>query len=118
MATDNPTGSGAAVAVKLAARHAEFLEQVFAGIQEGLLGDLAEFPDGLRDPDRSRREAEICGRVLAALNGGLIVQDRELLTVLREAAWANDDANEYERVIFEHRAFCALLGQIEAGGIR
>jgi hypothetical protein len=118
MANENPTGGGAAVALRLPPPPSAFLQQALAGIQAGLVGDLAEFPDGLRDPDRTRQEADACGRLLAAFESGAIVPDRNVVAVLTDAAWANDEGNEYERVVFEHRAFCGLLAQVELGWVR
>lgn len=118
MSNPDPTGCGRAVALSVPAHHAAFLRHAFTGIQAGLLEDLTKFPDGLQDPDRSRREADACGRLLAALDSGVIVPDRDVLDVLNTSAQANDDANEYERVVFEHRACCGLLGQVESAGGR
>lgn len=116
MARTDPTDCGLAVVLKLPGRHAAFLEQVFANTHIGLVNDLTDCPNQLRDLRRSGREARICEQVLAALGGALIEPDWEMLAMVRETAWANDESNGYERIVFEHRPFCALLSQIEWGG--
>jgi hypothetical protein len=115
MANENPTGSGPAVAFTIPPSHVAFLRQVFETGRDGIRDDLAEYPDQLRDPARSRREEAVYGRLLAALDSGVIVPDRDTRDTLRELALVFDLENEYERALSEHRAFRALLGQVESG---
>ncbi len=50
MADQNPTGSGAAVALELPADHVRFLRSTFEKARAGISDELEEFPDQL-DPE-------------------------------------------------------------------
>jgi aspartate carbamoyltransferase catalytic subunit len=103
-----------AVAVRVPTRHAKFLRESLDACRDSLLADLAT-PDQLRDPQRARHEADAYGRLLKSLDTCVIVPDADVLYVLRALADSVDNANDFTRVVFEHRAFCGLLGQIEGG---
>ena len=85
------------------------LAMVHAGIQD----DLANYADALREPARLRREEEAAGCLLAALAGRAVEVREGMRTLVSELAESIDLANEYERVVAEHDALHALLGQIE-----
>ncbi|MDX6608235.1 MAG: transposase [Solirubrobacterales bacterium] len=55
MADQNPTGSGAAVALALSADQVRFLRSTFQKARVGVKDELEEFRDQL-DPERLRRE--------------------------------------------------------------
>jgi hypothetical protein len=74
MADQNPTGSGAAVALELPADHVRFLRGVFEKARAGIGDELEEFPDQL-DPKRLEREHTAYGRLLTALDELVIVPD-------------------------------------------
>ena len=114
MANENPTGHGRSVALTIQADHARFLRRVFEAARDGIRDDLAEFPDQLRDPKRSRREIGAYGRLLTALDTGVIVPDRDARDVLGDLARTIDAGNEYERVVCEHAALWGVLDQLDA----
>jgi len=116
MADRNPTGSDPSVALDIPTDHHAFLRSVFETAREGIQGDLADFPERLREPERLRREEAAYGRLLAALDAGVIVPDRDVRCVLGRLARVIDAANDFERVLFEHRAICRLLVQVDPAG--
>ena len=114
MATDNPTGSGSAVPLKLPAHHVNFLRGALDACREGVEGDLASFgPHPHRE--RVRREADAYGRLLKALESRAIVPDDDVVGVVAKLAEQTDASNDYEQVVLEHRALCGLLGLLEEG---
>jgi hypothetical protein len=114
MADQNPTGSGAAVALELPADHVRFLRGVFEKARAGIGDELEEFPDQL-DPKRLEREHIAYGRLLTALDELVIVPDREVRDLFSDLAGIIDTANEYSRVVAEHEALHGLLAQLEGG---
>jgi hypothetical protein len=108
MAIQNPTGSGAAVALKIPADHIGFLRSTFEKARAGVKDELEEFPDQL-DPERLQREEAAYGRLLAALDELVIVPDRDVLDVLGDLAGIIDQGNEYRRIVTEHEALHGLL---------
>lgn len=115
MATDNPTGRGAAVALHIPADQVRFLRGLFEDARAGILDDLKEFPGRLREPARQRHEEDAYGRLLVALEELVIVPDADVLGVLAELAQSIDAANEYSRVLAEHEALHGFLGQLTGG---
>jgi hypothetical protein len=111
MADQNPTGSGAAVALELPADHVRFLRGVFEKARAGIGDELEEFPDQL-DPKRLEREHIAYGRLLTALDE---LPDREVRNLLSDLAGIIDTGNEYSRVVAEHEALHGLLAQLEGG---
>jgi hypothetical protein len=111
MADQNPTGSGAAVALELPADHIGFLRSTFEKARAGVKEELEEFPDQL-DPERLQREEAAYTRLLAALDQLVIVPDRDALDVLGGLAGVIDQGNEYGRVVTEHDALYGLLAQL------
>ena len=114
MADQNPTGSGAAVALELPADHVRFLRGVFEKARAGIGDELEEFPHQL-DPKRLEREHIAYGRLLTALDELVIVPDREVRDLLSGLAEIIDTGNEYSRVVAEHEALHGLLAQLRGG---
>ena len=114
MADQNPTGSGAAVALELPTNHVRFLRGVFEKARAGIGDELEEFPDQL-DPKRLEREHIAYGRLLTALDELVIVPDREVRDLLSDLAGIIDTGNEYSRVVAEHEALHGLLAQLGGG---
>lgn len=111
MADENPTGSGAAVALELPADHVRFLRSTFEKARAGVKDELEEFPDQL-DPERLQREEAVYTRLLAALDELVIVPDQDVLDVLGDLAAIIDQGNEHRRVVTEHEALHGLLAQL------
>jgi hypothetical protein len=111
MAEQNPTGSGAAVALALPADHVRFLRSTSEKARAGVKDELEEFPD-LLDPERLQREEVVYTRLLAALDELVIVPDRDVLGVLGDLATIIDQGNEHRRVVAEHEALHGLLAQL------
>jgi len=111
MADQNPTGSGAAVALELPADHVRFLRGVFEKARAGIKDELDEFPAQL-DPERLQREEAVYARLLAALDELVIVPDQDVLDVLGDLAAIIDRGNEHRRVVAEHEALHGLLAQL------
>lgn len=114
MADENPTGRGAAVALKLPADHVRFLRDTFGDARAGVRDEL-ENSKRLKDPDRLCHEEVVYGRLLAALDELVIVPDHDVREVVASLAQIIDSSNEYERVVAEHEALHGLLDQIEGG---
>jgi hypothetical protein len=114
MADQNPTGSGAAVALNLPADHVRFLRSTFEKARAGVKDELEEFPDQL-EPKRLEREEAVYARLLAAMSELVIVPDRDVRDLLSDLAWIVDRANEYSRVVEEHDALHSLLAQLGEG---
>jgi hypothetical protein len=108
MADQNPTGSGAAVALELPPNHVRFLRGVFEKARAGIKDELEEFPDQL-EPERLQREEAVYMRLLVALDELVIVPDQDVLGVLVDLAGIIDEGNEYRRVVSEHEALHGLL---------
>jgi hypothetical protein len=115
MADENPTGRGSAVALSISADQARFLRSTFRSAQVGIRNELREYPKQLKDPARLRREEAAYGRLLAALDGLVIVPDDDMRAVVGDLAQIVDSGNEYSRVETEHEALHGLLDQIGEG---
>jgi hypothetical protein len=115
MADQNPTGRGAAVALKIPADQVRFLRSTFRSAQAGIRDELREYPKQLKEPTRLRREDAAYGRLLAALDELVIVPDADVRDVIGDLAKIIDGSNEYERVVTEHEALQGLLGQLKGG---
>jgi len=114
MATENPTGDGRAVPLSIPAGNEAFLRRVIGAARDGIREDLEQHRDRLC---RRRSELLLEETSYAALLGGLdlgrIVPDEEIRAALRRLAESVDRENEYERVVFEHRALADLLARLE-----
>jgi hypothetical protein len=117
MADQNPTGSGAAVALNLPADQVRFLRSTFEKARAGVKDELEEFPNQL-EPKRLEREEAVYRRLLAALDAQVIVPDRDVRDLLSDLAEIVDRANEYSRVVEEHDALHGLLAQLGGGVAR
>ena len=113
MATQNPTGEGPLFTLAIDPTQGGILRPLLAMVHAGIQDDLASYADVLREPARLRREEEASGCLLAALAGGAVEVREGMKTLIVELAESIDLANEYERVVAEHDALHALLGQIE-----
>jgi hypothetical protein len=115
MATKNPKGDGDAVALTIPAKHRKFLRDLFEIARNGIREELTQYPKQLKEPRRLHREEAVYERLLAALDSGSIVPDRDVRDVLRDLAEIYDKENEYERVMIEHEALHGLLDQLTEG---
>jgi hypothetical protein len=111
MADQNPTGSGAAVALELPADHVRFLRGTFEKARAGVKDELEEFSDQL-DPKRLEREEAAYARLLAALDELVIVPDADVRVVVQDLAVIIDEGNEYSRVVTEHEALHGFLARL------
>lgn len=112
MANQNPTDDGPAVALTISADQARILRPLLEMVRDGVRDELANYPDRLREPQRLRREEDVYGRLLAALDGSSVIPDPELVAVLAELATVIDASNEYCRVVAEHDALHGLLARV------
>jgi hypothetical protein len=115
MADSDPIGSGPTVALTLPADHVRILRGVFEDARAGAREDLANYPDGLKDPAHLRRDVDAYGQLLTALDESAVVPDAEVLAVVADLAQIIDGSNEYSRVVAEHDALHGLLEQLTGG---
>jgi hypothetical protein len=118
MATDNPTGRGPGIAVAIPTKDRGFLRGLFEIARGGIRDDLADHPEGIREPTRLRREEGAYDALLAVLDGGSIVASSDVCRVLDELAQTIDRENEYERVLAEHAALLGVRKQVCGGAGR
>lgn len=118
MATNNPTGDGASVAITIPAEHRDFLRTTFAVARDGIDEDLARYPDQVRNHVAKRRESAAYDALLAALDSGSIVVSGDVRCVLCDMAMLIDAENEYERVVAEHAALLGVRRQMWEGAGR
>jgi hypothetical protein len=115
MADSDPIGDGPTVALTIPADHVRILRGVFEDAREGAREDLANYPEGLKDPACLRRDVDAYGQLLTALDELAIVPDAEVLAVVADLAQIIDGSNEYSRVVAEHDALHGLLAQLTGG---
>lgn len=118
MATENPTGGNASVAITIPSKARKFLRGLFTDAREGIRDDLSGFPDRVRNAAALRREEAVYNALLSALDNGSVVVSEDMRCVLCDLAMAVDRMNEYERVVAEHAALLGLRQQINAGAGR
>lgn len=118
MSYPDPTGGGSTVAVTIPPHHEPFLRDLFEIARGGIRGELAEYPDQLREPARLRREEGAYDALLAALDSGSLIVSDDTRRVLCELAQMIDRENEYERVVLEHAALLGLREQVCEGAER
>jgi hypothetical protein len=115
MSCAKPTEDGHAVVLATPAVHCKFLRDLFEIARNGIREELAQYPKQLKEPRRLHREEAVYDMLLAALDNGSIVADRDVRDVVRDLAEIYDRENEYERVVSEHEALHGLLDQISVG---
>jgi hypothetical protein len=115
MADSHPIDNGPTAALTLSADHIRILRGVFEDAHEGAREDLANYPEGLKDPAHLRRDVDAYGQLLTALDESEVVPDAEVLAVVRDLAKMIDGSNEYGRVVAEHDALHGLLEQLTGG---
>lgn len=115
MAGENPTGRGAAVALKIPADQIRFLRSTFRSAQAGICDELRDYPKQLKEPSSLRREEAAYRRLLRALDEVAIVPDPDVCGVVGDLAQIIDSGNEYRRVVTEHEALHGLLDQLGGG---
>jgi hypothetical protein len=107
-------GGERAVTLSIPPEQVEYLRRELTGFKDGLEDDAqthADRPDARRWLDN----AGAYGRLVAGLDAGEIVPDDHVRRLVRDWAEAHDNAEHYERVVFEHDAIAALREQIGAG---
>jgi hypothetical protein len=105
--------AGAPATLRVQASHTRFLREHFESVRSGVLGDLAEFPHRLRDPDATRARADTYGRILDGLERGEITVDPDVREALIENAAGADEGTGYAVAVAEHEAFAHLLRQLD-----
>jgi hypothetical protein len=113
MAKQNPTGEGPTSTLTVDPKQRRILRPILEIVRAGIRDDLETYPGKLREPASLRREEEAAGCLLAALAGRSVGIREGMRTLVAELAESIDEGNEYERVVAEHEALYALLGQIE-----
>lgn len=114
MATDNPMGGERAVPLSILPAQARYLRRELRGFKADLEADVRKFADHPR-AGKWWTDAEAYGRLAEGLERGLIVPDDQIRRLVREWAEAHERDEEYERLVFEHKAMLALRVQIGAG---
>ncbi len=113
MAKKNPTGGERDVPLDFSPAHMAILRGDLGACLDGLLGDL-ETPERLRNPKRSRQEADAYERLLAGLRQRkLTLPDRGARKVLKEAVAASDRMDNYTEVVANHDALHGLLAVLD-----
>jgi hypothetical protein len=118
MANKNPRDDGDAVSLTIPAEDAKFLRGAFEMARDGIRDELANYPDELEEPTRLHREEAVYDKLLAALDTGSIIPDRDVMDVLADLATVIDESNEHKRVVAEHAAIRKLREQIECLEVR
>jgi hypothetical protein len=111
MASQNPTGDGAAVPLEISPRNVAILRPILVMVREGALDDFSTSPVAGR-PEIARADEHSYRVLLAALDRGTIIPVPHICRALGELAESVDEANEYERVVAEHDALADLRRQV------
>jgi len=91
MANENPMGGRRTVPLDLPALHIAILRDSLADCLEGAEREL-ETPDELRDPDKTRNDAEAYKRLLAGLDRGeVVIPDDVACEAVKQMAMAADE---------------------------
>lgn len=115
MSCPKPTEDGNVVVLAIPTKQRKFLRDLFEIARNGIREELAQYPKQLKEPHRLHREEVVYDKLLASLDTGSIVPDRNVRDVLRDLAQIYDRANEYKRVVSEHEALHGLLDQLTGG---
>lgn len=111
MASQNPTGDGAALALEISPRKVAILRPILEMVRDGAQDDFSTAPVAARA--KAARADEHAYRVLLeALDHGTILPAPHICRALGELAESIDEANEYERVVAEHDALADLRRQV------
>jgi hypothetical protein len=111
MASENPKGDGAAVALEISPRNVAILRPILEMVREGAEDDFSTPPVAGR-PEIARADEHAYRVLLSALEQGAIVPAPHICRALGELAESIDEANEYERVVAEHDALTDLRRQV------
>lgn len=111
MASENPTGDGAAVAFSIGPARAQILRAILEMVRDGARDDLSSLLTA-EHPEIARADEHAYRVLLAALDRGTIVPAPHICRALGELAESIDAANEYERVAAEHDALADLRRQV------
>jgi hypothetical protein len=111
MASENPKGDGAAVALEVSPRKVAILRPILEMVRDGAHDDFST-PLAAGRPDLARADEHAYRVLLAALDRGTIVPAPHICRALGELAESVDEANEYERVTAEHDALSDLHRQV------
>jgi hypothetical protein len=118
MADQNPTADPRVVPVQLPDAQAGILRDDMLGWLDGIEHDLAQFPDRLRDPQTTIREAEAFRRLLVTLDAHEIeLPDEDARSALAEAADGYDTASGYKEIAAVHDAHHALLAILDTAEV-
>jgi hypothetical protein len=113
MANENPKGGRRAVPLNLPALHIAILRDSLEDCLEGAEREL-EVPDELRDPDKTRSDAEAYKRLLVGLDRGEVaIPDKVAREAVKRLAAASDEGTGYAEVVAEHDALHGLLALLE-----
>jgi hypothetical protein len=111
MATHNPTGDGAAVALSIGPRNLRILRPILEMVRAGAQDDLSSLHTAAH-PEIARADEHAYRVLLAALDQGRIIPAPHICRALGELAESVDAANEYERIAAEHEALADLRRQV------
>ena len=114
MSCENPTDDGSAVALTIRPDQVRVLRPLLEMVRDGIHEELGTHLGRVREPARLAREEDAFRRLLAALDGGSVTPDPDLVRALGELAESVDTANEYSHVLAEHDALHGLLAQLVA----
>lgn len=113
MANENPMGGRRTVPLDLPALHIAILRDSLDDCLEGTEREL-ETPDELRDPDKTRSDAEAYKRLLEGLDRGeVVIPDEIAREAIKQMAAASDEGTGYAEVVAEHDALHGLLTLLE-----
>ena len=112
MAETNPTHGSRAVPLDLPPSQITILRGRLADWLEDARSDL-NHPEGVRNPDLTRREADAFERLLSGVaSGRVLVPDETARAVIEAAANAYDEASEYAEMVANHNALHGLLAAL------
>lgn len=111
MASQNPTGDGAAVALEISPRKVAILRPILQMVRDGAHDDFSTAPVAAQ-AEAARADEHAYRVLLAALDHGTILPDPHICRALGELAASVDEANEYERVVAEHNELADLRRQV------
>lgn len=112
MAETNPTHGRRAMPIDLPPSQVTILRGLLADWLEDARSDLSH-PEGVRNPDLTRREADAFERLLSGIaDGQVLVPDETARAAVEAAARAYDEASEYAEIVANHDALHGLLAAL------